>query len=162
TSTPLFSSPNSACDSSSVESVTAGSSCSCDSIEPACALSAPGCAAGCVSAEAAGSEASVAAMTGDAARPVIARATEGARASFFIFYFRKLQMSVKDCECNDNATCTTRIVVVVLFSGGLSVASGLTPHPRWARRRGGPADAGPPLFQRPLGPLDSGQKLVGV
>src|SRR5699024_5755927 len=79
-----------------------------------------------------------------------------------IFFFRKLQMSVKDCECNDNATCTTRIVVVVLFSGGLSAASGLMPHPRWARRRGGPADAGPPLFQRPIGPLDSGQKLVGV
>src|SRR5699024_8089277 len=111
-------------------------------------------------AEAAG--AGVAAMTGDAARPVIARATAGARASFFIFFFRKLQMSVKDCECNDNATCTTHIAVVVLFSRGLSSASGLTPHPRWALRRGGPADAGPPLFQRPIGPLDSGQKLVGV
>src|SRR5699024_2117154 len=139
-------------------------------ISPSCASafcasvfwSAPGCAAGCVSAEAAGAEASVAAMTGDAARPVIARATAGARASFFIFFFRKLQMSVKDCECNDNATCTTRKDVVVIFSEGLGAASCLTPHPRWARRRGGPADARPHLFQRPIGPLDSGQKLVGV
>ena len=54
-------------------------------------------------------------MTGDAARPVIARATAGARASFFIFFFRKLQLGVKYCECNGNATFTTHIVVVVLF-----------------------------------------------
>src|SRR5699024_8397405 len=115
-----------------------------------------------VSAEAAGAEASVAAMPGDAARPVMASATAGAMASFFIFFFRKLQMCEKDCECNDNATMTTRIVMVVLFTEELRAASGFMPHPRWARRRGRPSMCWTaPFFQRSLGPLDSGQKLVG-
>ena len=55
-------------------------------------------------------------MTGDAARPVMAMATAGARASFFMYFLRKLQLGVKYYECNSNATFTTHIVVVILFT----------------------------------------------
>ena len=67
-------------------------------------------------------------MTGDAASPVMAMATAGARASFFMYFLRKLQLGVKYYECNGNATFTTRIVVFVLFSTGFGPVAEFIRH----------------------------------